>query len=98
MLLKEIPHPSNRDLPVLLPALAAAMIELRPVVTPDPDGDNTGPNYGDTFLESDYAPIPPRDLPFGVPRLVRRRRLGPQARRPGTTTRSSATPPTSCTP
>ena len=41
--------------------------ELRQVVTPDPDGDNTGPNYGDRFLESDYAPIPHRDLPFGVP-------------------------------
>ena len=67
VLLKEIPHPSNPTSSVLLPAWREAMTELRQVVTPDPDGDNTGPNYGDRFLESDYAPIPHRDLPFGVP-------------------------------
>ena len=67
VLLKEIPHPSNPTSSVLLPAWREAMIELRHVVTPDPGGDNTGPNYGDRFLESDYAPIPHRDLPFGVP-------------------------------
>ena len=61
-------------------------------MTPDPDGDNTGPNYGAKFKEADHAAIPRRDLPFGVPAFlgddswVRRarwpeRRLAPRARR-----------------
>ena len=33
----------------------------------DPDGRNSGPNYGERFSESDYAPVPRGDLPFGVP-------------------------------
>ena len=37
------------------------------IVTPDSDGDASVPNYGSSFEESDYAPIPPRDLPFGLP-------------------------------
>jgi hypothetical protein len=36
-------------------------------VTPDSDGDASVPNYGSSFEETDYAPIPPRDLPFGLP-------------------------------
>jgi hypothetical protein len=36
-------------------------------VTPDPGGDPTLPNYGASFKETDYARIPPRDLPFGGP-------------------------------
>jgi hypothetical protein len=36
-------------------------------VTPDPDGHANGPNYGSSFKEADYAAIPKRDLPFGVP-------------------------------
>jgi hypothetical protein len=36
-------------------------------VTPDPDGDATGPNYGTTFSPQDYSRVPLRDLPFGVP-------------------------------
>ena len=43
------------------------MTDLRDIVTPDPDGDATGPNYGPKFLETDYAAVPHRDLPFGVP-------------------------------
>src|SRR3546814_12191691 len=34
---------------------------------PDDDGDPGLPNYGSSFRESDYAPVPARDLPFGVP-------------------------------
>ena len=63
----EVPHPSSRSPKVLLDSWRAAITELRGIVTPDPDGDNTGPNYGTKFAESDYAPIPARDLPFGVP-------------------------------
>jgi hypothetical protein len=62
-----VPHPSSRDPDKLLNAWRAAIADLRDVVTPDPDGDNTGPNYGDTFEEADHAAIPRRDLPFGVP-------------------------------
>jgi hypothetical protein len=63
----EIVHPSSRDGPRLRAEWRAAVTELRGIVEPDPDGDPALPNYGNSFLESDYARIPPRDLPFGVP-------------------------------
>ena len=44
--------------------------ELRAVVTPDGDGSATAPNYGTTFEEADYRPIPQGDLPFGLPPWV----------------------------
>lgn len=62
-----IPHPSSRDAKVLADAWRQAVAQLRPIVTPDPDGDTTGPNYGTSLKETDYARIPSRDLPFGVP-------------------------------
>jgi hypothetical protein len=68
--LKEIPHPSNPEEEELLDAWRAAVSDLRGIVTPDDDGDNGGPNYGTTFEESDYAPIPRRDLPFGAPAFL----------------------------
>ena len=60
------------------PAERVARRHRRPqgIVTPDSDGDASVPNYGSSFEESDYAPIPPRDPPFGLPAGVRRRRLG----------------------
>ena len=60
-------HPSYRDQRRLLQSWRDAIVQLRAVVTPDPDGDPSGPNYGNSFRESDYAPIPKRDLPFGLP-------------------------------
>jgi hypothetical protein len=63
----EVPHPSSHDETVLVDRWRDAITELRAVVTPDPDGDPTIPNYGPTFEEPDYAPIPRRDLPFGFP-------------------------------
>ena len=66
----EIPHPSNPEEDELLDAWRAAITDLRDIVTPDPDGDNSGPNYGSSFEESDYAPIPRRDLPFGAPAFL----------------------------
>ena len=68
--LKEIPHPSNPNEEELLDEWRAAVASLREIVTPDDDGDNAGPNYGDSFEESDYAPIPRRDLPFGAPAFL----------------------------
>jgi hypothetical protein len=66
----EIPHPSNPEEDELLDAWRVAISELRDIVTPDADGDSSGPNYGSSFEESDYAPIPRRDLPFGAPAFV----------------------------
>jgi uracil-DNA glycosylase len=67
VMIKKVPHPSSRDATKLITEWRAAVADLRTVVTPDPDGDNSGPNYGDRFSESDYAPVPRHDLPFGVP-------------------------------
>jgi uracil-DNA glycosylase len=66
----EVPHPSSRDATALLDAWRDAVGQLREIVTPDPDGDPTGPNYGPKFTEADYTRIPPRDLPFGLPDWV----------------------------
>jgi uracil-DNA glycosylase len=66
----ELPHPSSRDATRLLDEWRAAVSRLREIVTPDPDGDNTGSNYGTRFTEGDYAAIPSRDLPFGTPAFV----------------------------
>ena len=65
-----IPHPSSHKEPVLLDAWRAAVTELRGQVTPDKGAPTGLPNYGATFLESDYAAIPRRDLPFGAPSFV----------------------------
>ena len=67
VMIKKVPHPSSRDATKLITEWQAAVADLRTVVTPDPDGDNSGPNYGERFSESDYAPVPRHDLPFGVP-------------------------------
>ncbi|MFE4464290.1 hypothetical protein ACFRCR_04135, partial [Oerskovia sp. NPDC056781] len=63
----KVPHPSSRDPKALLEAWRDAVGDLRGVVAPDPDGDPTVPTYGATFEESDYAPIPRGDLPYGMP-------------------------------
>jgi uracil-DNA glycosylase len=64
----EIPHPSSRNSSRLLREWRDAIEELRTIVTPDPGGDDDLPNYStSSFRESDYARIPSRDLPFGMP-------------------------------
>ena len=63
----EVPHPSSRDASRLVAEWRQAVSQLRAIVTPDPDGDPTLPNYGSRFQEADYARIPGRDLPFGIP-------------------------------
>jgi hypothetical protein len=63
----ELPHPSSRNPGQLLDAWRAAVTELREIVPADPDGEPVAPNYDNTFSEEDYARVPPRDLPFGVP-------------------------------
>lgn len=66
----EVPHPSSHDEAELLTKWRAAIVQLRALVTPDPDGAVGGPNYGTSFRESDYAAIPRRDLPFGAPTFL----------------------------
>ncbi len=68
--LHNLPHPSSHDETRLLDTWRAAVTDLRGVVTPDSEGDNTGPNYDTAFAETDYAPIPRRDLPFGAPAFM----------------------------
>ena len=60
-------HPSYRGEEKKLTADWNRVITaLRPLVTKDPDGNTALPLYGTKFKESDYAPIPKRDLPFGT--------------------------------
>ncbi|MFN7921864.1 MAG: uracil-DNA glycosylase family protein [Bryobacteraceae bacterium] len=66
----EVPHPSSRNPGQLAAAWKDAITQLRAIVTPDPDGDTSLPNYGTGIKEADYAPIPHRDLPFGVPAFL----------------------------
>ena len=62
-----VPHPSSRDAGRLASDWRNAVSALRAIVTPDGDGDASLPNYGAGVAEADYAPIPRRDLPYGVP-------------------------------
>jgi uracil-DNA glycosylase len=66
----KVPHPSSRNRQKLLDEWRKAVIELRKVITPDPDGLPLATNYTDEFREEDYTQIPKRDLPFGVPRWL----------------------------
>lgn len=63
----KVSHPSNHPEANLLREWRTAIPDLRGTVTPDADGSQSGPNYGTTFRESDYRPIPKADLPFGLP-------------------------------
>lgn len=49
---------------------ADAVKKLRTIVTPDPNGDAGGPNFGQIFTEVDYARIPRWDLPKVTPAYV----------------------------
>jgi hypothetical protein len=80
LMIKNVPHPSSRDAAKLINEWRSAVADLRTVVTPDPDGNSAGPNYGEKFAESDYAPIPRADLPFGPTELAGRYSRGRQSR------------------
>lgn len=49
---------------------AKAVTKLRAIVTPDPGGDPTGPNFGAYFTELDYQRVPRWDLPAAAPAYV----------------------------
>jgi len=53
-----------------LRAWQSAVATLRTIVTPDPDGDATGPHFGAYWTEVDYARIPRWDLPSMAPAYV----------------------------
>ena len=65
-----IPHPSSHNATDLITKWRAEIPVLRVLVTADPDGTPLPPNYGTSFRQSDYAPIPRRDLPFGAPAFL----------------------------
>jgi hypothetical protein len=77
-----IPHPSSHNENALLDGWREAVTELRGIIKPDSDAPPIGPNYGPQFEESDYAPIPRRDLPFGVPIWLGDDRWGRMAQPP----------------
>jgi uracil-DNA glycosylase len=66
----KIPHPSDHSTSDLVTKWNAALPAMRTAVTPDEGGDNTGPAFGSGFPDSDYAPIPAADLPFGLPTWI----------------------------
>ena len=66
----KVPHPSSHDPVRLVTEWAAAITALRNIVTPDSKKLAKLPNYGPQFTANDYAPIPRRDLPFGVPAFL----------------------------
>jgi len=94
VLVFEVPHPSAHDGADLAAKWAAAIPPARAVVTPDPGGDQTGPNYGARVVESDYTRIPPADLPFGLPVWIGDDRWGRtgSSRHNNTVERSAADP------
>lgn len=60
-------HPSYRyDESKLTADWNRVVTALRGIVTKDADGNNTLPLYGTKIQESDYLPIPRRDMPFGT--------------------------------
>jgi hypothetical protein len=63
----KVPHPSSDELGKLQREWRKAIDSLRQVVTADADAEPDLPNYGRKFRQSDYTPIPKRDLPFGLP-------------------------------
>jgi uracil-DNA glycosylase len=65
-----VPHPTSRSPKKLVDEWRAAITQLRDEVTADAGVQVDLPNYGATFAESDYAAIPRRDLPFGLPPFV----------------------------
>ena len=71
MFVAEPLHPSFRDDAGLRANWNTWLPQIRPHVTPDagvtPD---TTPYTGTTFKKTDLGDIPPRDLPFGVPKWM----------------------------
>lgn len=65
----KIPHPSSRNPKKMLARWSSAVEEIQSWFQPE-DGAEKSQNYGDEFTESDYAPVPKFDLPFGAPSFL----------------------------
>jgi hypothetical protein len=63
----EITHPAAPDEAALLANWNAALQGLRALVAADEGVQPDATLYGQSFQPKDVAPIPPADLPFGVP-------------------------------
>ena len=64
-------HPSYRfDESKLTSDWNRVITELRKIVKKDRGAKKDLPLYGEKIVESDYAPIPPKDLPFGTAPFV----------------------------
>jgi hypothetical protein len=63
----QITHPAAQDEAALLASWNASLPGLLAVVGPDDDGQPDPAPYGQSFHPDDTSPIPPHDLPFGVP-------------------------------
>lgn len=63
----QIMHPAAQDEAALLASWNATLPGLLAVVGPDDDGQPDATPYGQSFQPGDATPIPPHDLPFGVP-------------------------------
>lgn len=62
-----IMHPAALDEAALLASWNASLAGLLAAVGPDDASQPDPTPYGATFQPADLAPIPPEDLPFGVP-------------------------------
>ena len=60
-------HPSGRPVASLLGSWRYWVSRVRNHVAADADGDQTAPNYANSFRSDERPPIPTRDLPFGMP-------------------------------
>jgi uracil-DNA glycosylase len=69
-LVARLTHPSARDDAALLQNWNQGLPQLLQQVTPDPGGAPSAVPYGTAFTPADIAPIPARDLAFGVPKWL----------------------------
>jgi len=61
-------HPTARPVSTMFQHWNAQLPRMAAVITPDPDGTvDVTPYTGSAFDAHDLAPIPRRDLPFGMP-------------------------------
>lgn len=60
-------HPAAPDTAALLASWNQALADLRPLIAADEGAAGDSTPYGTTLADTDTAPIPLHDLPFGVP-------------------------------
>jgi uracil-DNA glycosylase len=97
VMIKKVPHPSSRDAAKLITEWRAAVADLRTVVTPDRDGNNSGPNYDGNSPKATTHRFHPATYHSGYPAgWAMTPSVGSRVR--SGVTQSNETPPTFCTP